>query len=383
MASCSGGPRRALRAALLAVVVALALSSGALGYLLGYWSAYGGVAHLQSQVSDLRAQLSQLRQAVEGLRAGGQCYVLVEGVSLSELYEGVRDSVVVVRSLSAQRQAQGSGFVYSFNGTPVVVTNYHVVAGAAEVTVRFADGEEYPARVLGSDPYVDLAVLSVEAPLGKLRPLEVVSSSTLRVGDVVVAVGSPYGLEGSLSVGVVSALGRAIFVEVAKGYPIANVIQTTAPLNPGNSGGPLLNLRGQVVGVTTAIVSGSQGVGFAIPSNAVLREVPSLVVNGTYDRHPWLGVSGVDVTLEVARERGLSVTYGLLVVGLAPGGPAEAAGLRSGDVIVAVDGVRVRGIDDLASYLEEFKLPGQVAELTVARGGGLLTIPVVLGARPP
>ncbi|MCX8205030.1 MAG: trypsin-like peptidase domain-containing protein [Candidatus Nezhaarchaeota archaeon] len=376
--------RRSSLRLVVVLAIILACSSGALGFFLGYWSSSSSISYLQSQVTSLQSQLSQLQRAIEALRLSEVRYhVVVSNVSLPGLYEGVKDSVVMVRSKSPQLQAQGSGFIYNFSGRLVVVTNYHVVAEAAEVTVRLASGDEYLATVLGSDPYADLAVLSVNAPLDKLKPLEVVSSSTLRVGDVVIAVGNPYGLVGSLSIGVVSALGRTIAVEQAGGYPIANVIQTTTPLNPGNSGGPLLNLRGQVVGVTTAIVRDSQGLGFAIPSNTILREIASLVVNGTYDRHPWLGAAGMDVTFDVAKERGLSVTYGWLVTDLVRGGPAEKAGLRRGDVIVEVDGARVRGIDDLASYLEEYASPGQVVELTVVRGSDVLTILVVLGARPP
>jgi S1-C subfamily serine protease len=185
----------------------------------------------------------------------------------------------------------------------VIVTNYHVVQNAINITVTFINGDGYPATVLGSDPYSDLAVVSTNAPQSEFKPLEIVSSLTLRVGDIVVAVGNPYGLAGSMSIGIVSALGRTITEEQTGGYPIANVIQTTCPLNPGNSGGPLLNLEGKVVGITTAIVSNSQGLGFAIPSNTILREISSLVTIGSYNKHPWLGAAGHDIRNSKSHER--------------------------------------------------------------------------------
>jgi len=156
-------------------------------------------------------------------------------------------------------------------------------------------------------------VVSVDAPADEYVPLEIVSSSVLRNGDPVVAVGNPYGLAGSMSIGIVSSTGRTIVEETTAGYAIADVIQTTTPLNPGNSGGPLLNYQGQVVGITTAIVEGSQGVGFAIPSNTILREIESLVNDGSYDMHPWIGASGVDMTYEIADLIDADVTYGWLV----------------------------------------------------------------------
>ncbi|MEM3824948.1 MAG: trypsin-like peptidase domain-containing protein, partial [Candidatus Bathyarchaeia archaeon] len=174
----------------------------------------------------------------------------------------------------------------------------------------------------------------------------------------------PYGLAGSMSIGIVSALGRTITEEQTGGYPIANVIQTTAPLNPGNSGGPLLNLLGQVVGITTAIISDSQGLGFAIPSNVILREIASLVTTGSYNRHPWIGAFGVDMTYEIARVMGTNITYGWLITQVVSGGPAANAGLKGGtkqvlvagkyvtvggDIIIAVNGTRITNFDTLST----------------------------------
>ncbi|MGB9854560.1 MAG: S1C family serine protease, partial [Candidatus Bathyarchaeales archaeon] len=294
-------------------------------------------------------------------------------------------------------QVQGSGFIYNYTGQMVVITNYHVVQNTVNVTVTFIDGNGYKATPLGSDPYADLAVLSVNAPQSEFKPIEIVSSSTLEVGDIVIAVGNPYGLAGSMTIGIVSALGRTITEEQTGGYPIADVIQTTAPLNPGNSGGPLLNLQGQVVGVTTAIVSDSQGLGFAIPSNTILREIDSLVTKGSYNRHPWLGAAGVDMTYEIAKAMNVNVTYGWLITQVTREGPAANAGLKGGtqqvpiageyitiggDIIIAINGTRITNMDALSTYLEENTSPGETINVTIVRGNQTLDIAVTLGTRP-
>jgi S1-C subfamily serine protease len=262
--------------------------------------------------------------------------------------------------------------------------------------VTFIDGSGYAAALLGADAYADLAVLSIDAPQASLAPMEIVDLSSLEVGDPVIAVGNPYGLAGSMTTGIVSALSRTITEDMSGSYPIANVIQTNAAINPGNSGGPLLNYQGQVIGITTAIVSNSQGLGFAIPSSTILREIGYLIANGSYDRHPWLGVSGTDMTYEIAEAIDVNVTYGLLVVQVTNGGPADNADLRGGtqqvlvageyvtiggDIIIALNGTRIRGMDDLSSYLEEYTEPDQVVNMTIIRGSQKLTVPVTLGTR--
>jgi S1-C subfamily serine protease len=334
-------------------------------------------------------------------------YIMGENASLAPLYAEVKDSIVVIRGLTLQydvfrrpyySQVQGSGFVYNYEGQMVVITNNHVVEDVINVTVTFINGNGYEATVLGSDPYADLAVLSTNAPQSEYTPLEITSSSTLNVGDSVIALGGPYGLAGSMTTGIVSALGRTITAETSgNSYPIANVIQMSAPINPGNSEGPLLNYQGQVVGITTAIVSDSQGVGFAIPSSTVLREIGSLITEGAFNQHPWLGASGIDMTYEIAETMGVDVTYGWLIVQVTSGGPADTAGLQGGtqqvtvagesviiggDIITALSGTRIKGIDDLSTFLEENTLPTQSIDVTIIRNGETMTLPLTLGTRP-
>lgn len=242
----------------------------------------GEVENLQSQLSTLQEQISNL-QSIPTLTIQNITYVLYENVSLSQLFDQVRASVVVVQAEIVLYDqlgrpyiaiVQGSGFVYKINGDMVILTNYHVVANTTTITVTFTNGNEYSASILRSNPLADLAVLSTTAPQIEFNPLEIVSSSTLKVGDPVLVIGNPYGLEGSMSEGIVSALNRTLETE---DYSIGNVIQTTAPLNPGNSGGPLLNYQGQVIGIATAIIQESQGIGFAIPSDTILEDLKGII----------------------------------------------------------------------------------------------------------
>jgi len=294
-------------------------------------------------------------------------------------------------------EVQGSGFIYDLNGQDIIITNYHVVDGGTNITVTFQDGNAYSAKVLGSDIYSDLAVLSTNAPQSELVPLNITSSTELQVGDEVIAIGSPYGLAGSMTTGIVSALGRTITEDTTNGYDIADIIQTSTAINPGNSGGPLLDAQGQVVGITTAIVSDSQGLGFAIPSDTILREVQDLATTGSYDEHSYLGIGGADMSYDIANEMGVNVTYGVLIQQVTSNGPADQAGLKAGttqatvdgstlvtggDIITAINGTRIRNMDDLSTYLEENTLPGQIVSLTIVRDNQTMNISVTLGTRP-
>src|SRR5512136_727914 len=254
------------------------------------------------QVNSLSDQVAVLQSQVSVLTSGGGNFtyqnvtVYQNSTALASIYSEVRDSVVLVQGATASGGVQGSGFVYAFQSRMVVITNYHVVQDTTGLSVTFSDGNGYAATVLGTDPYSDLAVVSADAPASEFKPVRIVSSSTLSVGDQVIAIGNPYGLVGSLTTGVVSAVGRTITEDTAGGYSIANIIQSSTPINPGNSGGPLLNALGDVVGITTAIVSDSQGLGFAIPSNTILREISALISTGTYNGHAYLGVTGTDMS---------------------------------------------------------------------------------------
>jgi S1-C subfamily serine protease len=325
-------------------------------------------------------------------------------------YQQCAPSVVNITSLayvydwfsgSVPEQGTGSGFVYDTAGH--IVTNYHVIQGADELTVTLSTGKEYDATVVGYDSSNDLAVLEIDAGSDLPSPLSLIDSSALRVGQTVLAIGSPYGLQQTLTTGVVSALGRVIESPDANQF-IGEVIQTDAAINPGNSGGPLLDLEGHVIGVNSQLLSSSgssSGIGFAISANTIRRVVPELVAHGSY-QHSWLGIETLDLnenTLQILRQAGanLSVDSGVLILSFDSGSPAEAAGLHAGsqrtrigpyliplggDVIAAVDGVPVKTMADLTVYLELKTAVGETVKLTVLRNGSSLEVPVKLGARP-
>ena len=365
-----------------ASLFALLFAAGLLvGGLVTFYITYREVNNLENEVTALQSQLSSLSGVQNATYQNITIYQ--NDTALADLYANVRESVVLVQGVTGDTGVQGSGFVYESSGRMVVITNYHVVHETTSLSVTFPNGKGYSAEALGTDPYADLAILSVDAPAGEFKPIEIVSSSTLRVGEPVIAIGNPYGLVGSLTTGVVSALGRSLTEEeFAGGYAIANVIQTSTPINPGNSGGPLLNAVGNVVGVTTAIVSESQGLGFAIPSNNILREITALIDTGTYTGHSFLGVSGQDMNYNAAQDIRASVTYGWRIASVTSGGPSDGI-ISVGDIIVALNGTPIRNNDDLASYLEEKTLPGQILSITVVRGSSTRDLSVTLGTRPP
>lgn len=350
------------------------------GGILIYYANFRQVSALNEQLLELQSKVSTIQG---NQNATYQNITIVQnGTSLADIYSNVRQSVVLIQGETNDGGVQGSGFIYYTEGRNVILTNYHVVEDTISLSVTFYDGMGYSATILGSDPYSDLAVLSVnEAPESKFKALTIVSSSTLREGEQVIAIGNPYGLVGSLTTGVVSALGRTITEDTAGGFSIANIIQTSTPINPGNSGGPLLNAAGNVVGITTAIVSNSQGLGFAIPSNTILREISALIRTGTYSGHSYLGVTGRDMSYNLAQEIGANVTYGWQIASVMRGAPSDGK-LRVGDIVIALDGQTVTNNDNLASYLEEYTMPGDTLTITVMRGNEQVDESVVLGTRP-
>ncbi len=379
---------------ILAAVLCSLLAGGFIGYVLSNSAISGQLTDLQDQVNVLNSSSS------------GQYQVVPDNVSLSQLYQNVSDSVVMVTGVEVQNTffgqqvtgIQGSGFVNNSTGQMTVITNFHVVDGVENISVTFRNGDAYAASVLGSDAYADLAALSVSAPANEFKPLQLVSSSTLNVGDFVVAIGGPFGLTGSMTTGIVSQVGRTITESSTNGYSIADVIQISTPINPGNSGGPLLNDKGQVVGITTAGIANSQGVEFAIPSNAILREISSLIDTGSYTKHAWIGLGGTDMTYDIAQRTGQNVTYGMLITQVTSGGPADNAGLKAGtsqavidgtrvtvggDIIVAINGNRIVNGDGLSTYLEENTLPDQTITVAIVRNGGTMDVSLTLGTRPP
>ena len=340
-------------------------------------------------------------------------------LNFSELFTRVESSVLQVTdpsTLGLLGPRLGSGFVYDKEGH--IITNNHVIAGGSgDLDITFLDGTVYDARLVGSDPYADLAVLKVEedVPKDKLVPLPLGNSSTLKIGQPVAAVGSPFGLSGSITEGIISGLGRSLPSSVPQdptipqldvpslpappAFSIPDIIQTDAAINPGNSGGPLLNMRGEVVGINTAIFSNTgsySGVGFAIPSNMIKKVVTSLITTGSYT-HPYIGITGLDITPEIAEAMGLQEARGFLVTDVTAEGPAAKAGIQGGgllaeingreielggDVILEIDNKTVRKIDDILTYLEREKQVGDTVQLTVLRDGQLQQIPVTLAARP-
>lgn len=336
--------------------------------------------------------------------------------TLPDIFTKVERSVVKVTENGIQNSLAlrlGSGFVYDTMGH--IITNYHVVAPSndkiKEFDITFSDGHTYKAYLVGVDPFTDLAVLkAIDVNPENLSPLNLADSSLLRVGEIVVAIGNPFGLSGSMTVGIVSGLGRLLpsseenignnqFSNIAPSFSIPDIIQTDAAINPGNSGGPLLNSKGEVVGINTAIFSNTgvySGVGFAIPSNTISKVVPFLINEGRYD-HPYLGVVGLDVSTKIADFFGLKDTKGFLITDIATDSPAEKAGLKkgtflvntqgeivdsTGDIILQIDEQPVRKIDDILTYLEREKKVGDHVKLTVYRNGELKNFDLELTARP-
>jgi putative serine protease PepD len=296
--------------------------------------------------------------------------------SVSAVYQRVKDGVVEVSTSTAAQAdpfgnqapggATGSGFVIDEEGH--IVTNQHVVDGAESVTVRFSDGTEVDAKVVGTDPSTDIAVLDVDRPSSQLTPLSFAGDGSLQVGSPVIAIGSPFGLEGTLTTGVISALGREI--ESPNGFTIENAVQTDAALNHGNSGGPVLDTQGRVVGVAAQIRSesgGSDGIGYAVPGDTAERVARELIQDGSVE-HAYLGVS-------------LGDDGPATIVDVVDGSPADRAGVQARDEVTAVDGDSIDSGDELRAAIDA-KKPGDKITLTIERAGDERTVQVTLGQRP-
>ena len=324
----------------------------------------------------------------------GDALVAAEERVLGSIYDNVLPSVVHIQVA----QGQGSGFVWDNQGH--IVTNNHVVEGTSQVMVSFADGDRAIGTVLGTDPESDLAVVEVDVPAANLKPVTLGDSDKLSVGQLAVALGNPFGLDNTMTAGIISALGRNINSGNSQ-FSIPRVIQTDAPINPGNSGGPLLDRSGEVIGINTQIVSNSgsnSGIGFSVPINIAKRVVPALIKDGNFS-YSWLGVAGQTVLPDLVDALNLPAeTHGVLISSVADGGPAALAGLRGGtritqveglsvpvggDVVISINGTEISSMDDLMAYLTVKTSPGDTVTLDIIRNNGRQSqVNVTLQARP-
>ena len=319
------------------------------------------------------------------------------------VYEKVADGVINITSTAVQMdfffnafptQGSGSGSIIDMNGH--ILTNHHVVANAQKLEVTLGDESKWPAKLIGSDPDNDLAVIKIEAPKEKLKVIPMGDSKNLRIGQKVLAIGNPFGLQRTLTTGIISSLGRTIRSEV--GNLIEDVIQTDAAINPGNSGGPLLNSDGEIIGINSAIISpsgGNVGIGFAVPVNTAKRIIPELIAKG-YVSYPWIGATIQSLIPEIAKFLKVKVERGAMIAEVAKGGPADKAGLKGGnqrvqvgnvvaavggDIVIKADQHEVKSHDELIHYIRE-KKPGDTITLKVLRKGSFSDVKVTLGERP-
>jgi S1-C subfamily serine protease len=390
----------------------IAVGGGALcaAALLGGGLALGGAAAF----GDLGGETTTVRELTPRASAASSAAPTRGGLSIRDIYTRSAPGVVQVTSTSLvnvqsdpffgnlfpteqQQQSLGSGFVIDKAGH--IVTNYHVVSGAKRISISFSNGASTKASVVGTDPSSDLAVLKIDASSRAFTPLPIGNSDEMHVGDPVVAIGNPFGLDRTVTAGIVSAIQRAI--TAPNGYTIDHIIQTDASINHGNSGGPLLNSRGQVIGVTSQIETGNSGsggnvgVGFAIPSNTVKTVIAQLIRSGRVER-AFIGISATPITGDLARVFRLPVSKGLLVQSVQPGSGAASAGLKAGktqvvlagesynlggDIIVQADQTPIASLDRLRDVVAA-KKPGETVRLVVYRGGKKTTVQVKLGRQP-
>jgi S1-C subfamily serine protease len=320
----------------------------------------------------------------------------IEEQLIINVYAKVGPAVVCVTAQDYFGQCIGSGFVIDVAGH--VVTNNHVAEAAPDLLVTLADEHTVPAEIVGTDPGTDLAVLQIDVPPEELSPVELGDSSTLQVGQRAIAIGNPFGLERTVTTGIISSLGRTLRRDDSA-FQLAQVIQTDAAINPGNSGGPLLDSQGRVIGVNTAIRSNTgvnSGVGFAIPVDIVRIVVPELIAHGRY-RHPWIGISGITISPEMVKALDLPVETGVLIYRVETDGPAEKAGLQGGsrqevvsgltvqaggDIVTAINENMVKDFDDLINYLARYTTVGDIVTLTLIRDGQEIKVEITLEERP-
>jgi S1-C subfamily serine protease len=351
--------------------------------------------NLQTQLEKMETSLTEQSSEIQNLQNRLEILDTVNQTGLmpwSTIYNQLKGSVVLIET----NLGLGSGFVYDTEGR--IITNHHVIEDADTIQVTFLDGNITSANVVGMDIYSDLAVIEVDPEVTTLHPVVLGNSSDLTVGEPVAAMGNPFGLSDTLTAGIVSSVERTL--EAEGNYVIIDIIQIDAAVNPGNSGGPLVNLKGQVVGVNTAIQSETgtfTGIGFAIPSDTVKREIGDLIETGDY-KHPWLGVSALDVDIAIADAMGLEKLQGVLIVDVTEGSPADQAGLRGsdenvtldgqvtpigGDVITGIDGLSTGRMADLVVYMERNTSPGDLVVFEFIRDGEERSVEVTLGERPP
>ena len=358
------------------------------------------ISELNAEIETLQFQLNSANYEIATLRdsINIQKQNASKSLELTQIYNQTRRSVVLIEVRTSTGGGQGSGFVYDSEGR--IITNHHVVEDAVPggITVTFIDGTVTDAELVGTDAYVDLAVIDVDVPSYLLKNVTLGSSEDLLVGEQVIALGNPFGLADTMTAGIVSATGRQM--NAPGDYVIVDVIQTDAAINFGNSGGPLLNMEGKVVGMNTAILSETgqfSGIGFAIPSDTIAREVPFIIAEGEY-KHPYLGIRGMGLIPEIKEHMGLDDSMkGALVSEIEEGGPADVAGVRGGDrdvdldgftvrvggdIIIGVDGQTVNNFYELVVTLERYHMPGDVVTLTILRDNSLIELDLELGVRP-
>jgi S1-C subfamily serine protease len=390
-----------LRSALIAILASALVSALVAVAVVNIWPDNNNSSPAAAATT---SQTTPTAPAGDSTQSTGQASLNTSCLAPSAIYQQLQPSVVQITSTANGRfgQSEGSGSGVIIDKQGFILTNYHVVSGADTLEVTLADGSALPATVVGTDPGNDLAVVRIDPPSAGLTAAHLGDASKLQVGDSVYALGNPFGLEDTFTAGVVSALGRT-YSSGSGTRPLRNMIQTDAAVNPGNSGGPLANCYGEVIGINTLLENPTGqgvnvGIAFAVSIDTAKNSLNDLLA-GTTVSHPWLGIAGREITPALAQDLGLSVTKGVYVITVAQKGPADQAGLRpafqsesaaqnsgslppGGDVILAVDGNPVSDVNQLANYLDSQKRAGDTVSLTVLRGGQETTVSATLAEWP-